>query len=231
MSRTIVVCGYGPGISDGVARKFGSEGFSVALVARKKDKVEAGARALSEAGITARGFACDLGDPAAVRRLVGDVRDVLGPITVLHWNAYGTLARDLTTCDVTEVRSMLDVGVTGLVAAMQQSLEDMKSQKDSAILVTGGGLALDSPQVDVMAVSWNVMGLGLVKGAQHKLVGLLHHRLKDEGIYVGELIVLGTVKGTAFDRGQPTLEPSAIGERFWQLYRARSDISVQYAGS
>lgn len=231
MSRTIVVCGYGPGISDGVARKFGAEGFSVALVARSRDKVEAGARALGQAGITARGFACDLADTAAVRRLVNDVRDVFGPVTVLHWNAYGTLARDLTTCDPGELRTMFDVGVTGLVAATQQSLEDMKTQKDAAILVTGGGLALDSPQVDVMAVSWDVMGLALVKSGQHKLVGLLHHRLKDEGIYVGELIVLGTVKGTAFDRGQPTLEPTAIGERFWQLYCARSDISVQYAGS
>ena len=30
MAKTIVVCGYGPGVSDAVARKFGSEGFSVA---------------------------------------------------------------------------------------------------------------------------------------------------------------------------------------------------------
>lgn len=231
MSRTIVVCGYGPGISDGVARKFGAEGFSVALVARGKGKVEEGAKALGDAGITARGFACDLGDPAAVERLVAEVREQLGPVTVLHWNAYGNGAGDLTTCDVGELRTMFDVGVTGMVAAVQASLPDLKGRDDSAILVTGGGLALDAPQVDLMAVSWGVMGLGIVKGAQHKLAALLHHRLKDDGVYVGELIVLGSVRGTAFDHGQPTLAPSAIAERFWEMYRARTDISVQYAGS
>ena len=34
MSKTIVVVGFGPGISTAVAEKFGAGGFSVALVAR-----------------------------------------------------------------------------------------------------------------------------------------------------------------------------------------------------
>ncbi len=32
MTKTILVCGHGPGISDAVARKFGAEGFSVAFL-------------------------------------------------------------------------------------------------------------------------------------------------------------------------------------------------------
>lgn len=230
MPRTIVICGYGPGISDGVARKFGAEGFQVALVARNQAKLDDGVRALGEAGITAKGFACDLGDTAAVERLVSDVRASMGPITVLHWNAYGSLASDLTTCSVDELRTMFDVGITGLVVAMQRSMDDMKSQSDSAILLSGGGLALYSAQVDAMAVGWQTMGLALVKAAQHKLTGVLHHRLKKEGIYVGEVVVLGSVKGTAFDQGRATLEPSAVAEQFWQLYRGRTEISIQYAG-
>ncbi len=34
MKPTIVICGYGSGISDAVARRFGREGFKVAIVAR-----------------------------------------------------------------------------------------------------------------------------------------------------------------------------------------------------
>ena len=44
MSKTIVVVGFGPGISTAVADKFGAEGFSVALVARTLDRHAASPR-------------------------------------------------------------------------------------------------------------------------------------------------------------------------------------------
>ena len=47
MAKTILVVGFGPGISSGVAEQFGKQGFSVALVGRNADRVGAGAAALS----------------------------------------------------------------------------------------------------------------------------------------------------------------------------------------
>jgi NADP-dependent 3-hydroxy acid dehydrogenase YdfG len=226
MTRSIMVCGYGPGISGAVARKFGGEGFSVALVARSADRVEAGAKALSDAGATAKGFACDLSDPAAVRSLVKDVRESLGPIAVIHWNAYAGLAGDLTTCDVEELRTVFDVGVNGMVVAVQEALPDLKAAEDPAVLVTGGGFAFYDPNVDSMIVQWNTMGLALAKAAQHKLVGVLHEKLKGDGIYVGEAIVLGMVEGSAFDSGQATVDPADVAETFWRLYSDRSEVSA-----
>ena len=46
------------------------------------------------------------GDPAAVTDMVARVRASLGPITVVHWNAYASGAGDLTTASpaVLEVR-------------------------------------------------------------------------------------------------------------------------------
>src|ERR1700759_4130438 len=88
MTKTILVCGYGPGISSAVARQFGGQGFAVALVARRADKLAAGVAALAQSGITAKAFPADLSDPSAVAALVGDVHQSLGPITVIHWNAY-----------------------------------------------------------------------------------------------------------------------------------------------
>jgi short-subunit dehydrogenase len=229
-TKTILVCGYGPGISDAVARKFASEGFSVALIARGASKVKAAESALTSSGVKAKAFPCDLGDPSAVKKLIADVRESLGPITVVHWNAYVGGAGDFTTADVGELRAGLDVSVTGLVAAVQAALPDMKSQKESAVLVTGGGLSTYDPRIDAMAVSWNAMGLAIAKAAQHKLVGLLAEKLRGDGIYVGEVVVLGAVKGTAFDGGQATLEPSTIAAKFWDIYRARGETSVQIAG-
>lgn len=227
MKRTIVVCGHGPGISDAVARKFGHEGLAVAIVARSADRLSSAATALERSGITAKAFACDLGDPDAVRKLIGDVRSSLGPIAVLHWNAYAGSARDLTTAGTMELQAVLDVSVHGLIAAVQEALPDLKAEK-GAVLVTGGGLAFYDPKVDAMAVQWGSMGLAVGKAAQHKVVGLLHQKLEADGVYVGEVVVLGLVKGTAFDRGNGTLEPSAIADKFWELYQRRKEASVNF---
>lgn len=226
MSKTILVCGHGPGISDAVARKFGKEGFKVGLVARSKDKLEAAAAALKSSGIEAAVFPTDLSDPAAVKGLVEKARGALGPITVIHWNAYGGGAGDLTAAPSTELRAVFDISVTGLVAAVQAALPDLRAQKDAAVLVTGGGLAFYDANLDAMAVQWNAMGLAVAKAAQHKVVGLLAAKLKADGIYVGEVVVLGMVKGTVFDSGSATLEASTIAAKFWELYGARAEVST-----
>ncbi len=226
MTKTILVCGYGSGISDAVANKFGAEGFSVALVARSPDKLAAGVAALAAKGVKAQAFPADLGDAAAVTRMVSEVRASLGPITVLHYNAYAGLAGDLTTASPADLRGAFDVGVTGLVAAVQAALPDLRTQKDAAVLVTGGGLAFYDAKLDAMAVQWNAMGLAVAKAAQHKVVGLLAEKLRADGIYVGEVVVLAMVKGTVFDSGGATLEASTVAAKFWELYGARAETST-----
>lgn len=228
MSKTILVCGHGPGISDAVARKFGKEGFKVGLVARSKDKLEKAAAALKASGVDAAAFPTDLADPVAVKALVEKARGALGPITVIHWNAYGGGGGDLTTAPSSELRAVFDVSVTGLVAAVQAALPDLEAQK-GAVLVTGGGLSTYDAKVDGMAVAWNAMGLAVGKAAQHKTVGLLAAKLATKGVYVGEVVVMGSVKGTAFDAGQATLEASTIANKFWDLCAARTETSVNVA--
>src|ERR1700759_776609 len=97
MSKTIIVVGFGPGISTGVAEKFGAEGFNVALVGRTKDRLDAGVAALKAKRVNAAAFPANASDPAAIRAPIGKIRAAFGPITVLQWNAYGGEAGDLGT--------------------------------------------------------------------------------------------------------------------------------------
>jgi NAD(P)-dependent dehydrogenase (short-subunit alcohol dehydrogenase family) len=226
MKRTIVVCGHGPGISDAVARRFGREGLSVAVIARNAERLSGAA--LVGAGLTAQAFPGDLGDPRAVRDIFSRVRSSLGPIAVVHWNAYAHGAGDLTTAPIDELRTSLEVSTHGLIAAVQEALPDLK-ENNGAVLVTGGGLSFYDPKMDALAVQWRAMGLAVAKAAQHKTVGLLHARLATEGVYVGEVVVLGIVKGSAFDSGRGTLDPAGIAEKFWDLYRRRAEATVHFA--
>jgi short-subunit dehydrogenase len=225
MKKTLLICGYGVGISDAVARRFGSEGFDVAVVARSEQRLMETAKTLRDSGVNAQAFTCDLGDPEAVQHMVDDVHRTLGPIQVVHYNAYCGGAGDLLTATPAEFRRIIDVSVIGLVVTTQAVLTDLKASK-GAVLVTGGALAFYDPQVDTLATQWHSSGLAIGKAAQHKTVGLLRETLASEGIYVGEVVVASRVKGTAFDSGNATLEPARIAEQFWMMFQNRNVTSI-----
>ena len=228
MSKTIVVVGFGPGISTAVAEKFGAEGFSVALVARNAARLAAGVEALKAKGVAAAAFAADAGDPAAIAAAIDKARAALGPITVIHWNAYGGAeAADLMSIDPAAVRGVFDVAVVGLLAAIQHALPDLKSTSEGAVLVTNGAFGDTTPQMDEYATALKTMGIGLANAAKHKLVGLMAQRLKGDGVYVGEVMVAGIVRGTASDSGGQAIESAAIAERFWELYQARREVRAR----
>ncbi|MFO0671105.1 MAG: SDR family NAD(P)-dependent oxidoreductase [Polyangiaceae bacterium] len=229
MAKTILVCGYGPGISNAVAEKFGAGGFSVALAARNQERLDEGVKALAAKGIKAAAFATDLSDPVAASRLVGRVRESLGPLTAIHWNAYAGSAGDLLAADAAAIRGALDVAVTSLVIAVQAALPDLRKAENPAVLITNGGFGRIDPQIDAVGVQYGAMGLSLANAAKDKLTGLLAAKLKPEGIYVGQVTVLGTVKGTAWDSGSATLAPSAVAEKFWSLYSARAETRADIA--
>lgn len=217
MQKTIIVCGYGTGISDAVANKFAAEGFQVALVARSADKLEKARGAFETRGVKAAAFPTDLSDPNAAKDLVKRVNGQLGPITAIHWNAYSNTAGDVLSADAAALRTVYDVAVTSLVSTVQEAFADLKAAK-GALLVTNGGLGLFDPKIDAMAIQWNSMGLAIANAAKYKLIGLLTEKLRADEITVGEVVVLGLVKGTAWDTGNATVEPATVAGLFWEMY-------------
>jgi NADP-dependent 3-hydroxy acid dehydrogenase YdfG len=183
-------------------------------------------KGLEAKGIKAAGFQVDLAELTAIPKLVKDVQSTLGPIDVVQWNAYGSGAGDFLTNDPAEVRIPIDLAVTSLIAVVQAALPDLRARK-GAVLVTNGGLGFLDPAVDTMGVQWKAMGLAVANAAKQKLVRLLAEQLKPDGVYVGEVVVLTVVKGTAWDQGNATLEASTIAEKFWQIYSERRELSVK----
>lgn len=230
MPKSILIGGYGPGISNAVARRFGAEGFTVALVGRTRARLEAAAADLEREGVRAAPFVVDLADPAAMHALVADVRTKLGRIAVVHWNAPAVGAGDLTLDDPFALRAAFDVSVTSLVATVQAALPDLRAEPDGAVLVTNGAVALHDPKLDALAVEQAFMGAAIAKTAQHKVVTLLARKLRDDGVYVGEVVVAGIVKGTAYDKGEGKLTVDEVAGRFWKLYDERPEAFVALLG-
>jgi NAD(P)-dependent dehydrogenase (short-subunit alcohol dehydrogenase family) len=229
MAKTLVVVGYGPGVSAAVAEKFGAEGFSVALVARTGARLAAGVEGLTARGIAAGAFPADAGDPGSIRAAIAKARAALGPVGVIHWNAYsGRGFGDLLTVDPATLPGLFDVALVGLLSAVQEALPDLKAAGDGAVLVTNGAFGELNPMIDAIALALGEVGVPLGNAAKAKLVGLLSSRLKSEGVYVGEVTIAGVVRGTGPESpGMPTLEPAAIADAFWRLFKARDDIRAR----
>ena len=227
MSKTIVIVGFGPGVSTAVADRFGAAGFAVALIARSEKRLAAAVAMLTAKGISAAAFRADAGDPVAVRAAIAQARAALGPVSVLHWNAFGGAeVGDLATADPAAVARVFDVAIVGLLAAVQEALPDLKRAQDGAVLVTNGAFGELTPQMDAMAIALHSMGVALANAAKAKLVGLLAQRLKGEGVFVGEVTIAGIVKGTPWDQGSG-IEGAAIADAFWSLYQARDEVRAR----
>jgi NADP-dependent 3-hydroxy acid dehydrogenase YdfG len=227
MSKIIVVVGFGPGNSTAVAERFGAAGFLVAIVGRDAERLAAGVAALKARGVTAAAFTGDAADPESIRAAIRRIRAELGPITVLHWNASGGAeVGDLLAVEASEARGIFDVAVVGLLAAVREALPDLKNAGDGALLITNGGFGDVSPETDAFVTSIHAVGIGLGNAAKNKLAGLLAERLRSEGVYVGEVVIYGTVKGTPTGR-EDSIDPSRVADAFWTLYRARGDVHAK----
>src|ERR1700759_5558376 len=113
MTSTIAVFGAGPGLGRSIARRFGQEGYQVALVARTRARLDAMTEELTAEGIQATGFTADLTDKASLPDTVAAITERLGHIDVLAYSPGGLdwLAHqeDVRTADVDSFEWPLDL--------------------------------------------------------------------------------------------------------------------------
>jgi NADP-dependent 3-hydroxy acid dehydrogenase YdfG len=95
MSKTIVVFGAGSGLGSATARRFGREGYAVALVARRREPLEALAVSLGEQGIEAATFPANLADSTGVPKLIDAITERFGGIDVVEYAPFAA-ATELT---------------------------------------------------------------------------------------------------------------------------------------
>lgn len=202
--KTIVIVGMGPGVSAGVARRFGREDFQVAAIARRPDALQAQVEALRAAGLVAQGHVADAGNPASLREALARIAAQHGTPDVLVYNAAGVRYKPLAELGSEELMADLAVSVGGALTATQAVLPEMKSRDSGTILFTGGGFAFEP--MPALAV------VGVGKAAIRNLAFSLFAELKDTGVHVATVTIRGMVKaGTPFD-------PDRIAEQYWQLH-------------
>ena len=207
----IVVIGVGPGIGAAVARKFGHEGYAVALVARSADRLDELGSSLQSDGVTAGWTAVDITDEAALTEAITRFGEFSGHIDVLHFNPSAFRQKDPLELSPDELLDDVRLGVASLLTAVKAARPFMPA--GSRIIVTGSQAA-DRP--------WNqAASLGVQKAALRNLVRSIDKTLSPQGIRAMSLTVNGTLApDTAFapERIADALYAAAAApEETWQV--------------
>ena len=149
--RAALVTGGSRGLGLQIAEALGELGARVALVARKRDELDAAAAHLARAvGIEAIPIACDLADPSAIASMVARAEATLGPLDILVNNAGATWGAATVDLPLAAWQKVLNLNLTAMFLVTQEvgkrSMVPRRSGKIinvASILGLGGGRADD----------------------------------------------------------------------------------------
>jgi NAD(P)-dependent dehydrogenase (short-subunit alcohol dehydrogenase family) len=178
MSRTVVVgasSGLGRCIGVGLARR----GAQVALLARRRERIEAAAK---DAGPSAVAIECDVTDDASCRSAIVDAAEALGGIdNLIYAPAIGPLVRMVDT-DAETWRRVFDTNVIGAALMTAAALPHLTASAGKAVYLSSDAGTLGPP--------WPGLGAyGVSKAALERLVDAWRAEHPDIGftcLIVGE---------------------------------------------
>lgn len=220
MGRTMLVLGAGSGTGAAVARRFGREGFDVAVVGRRREPLETLVAQLGTEGVTAAAFPADLTNDLSVKELLEAVTAALPPIEAVYYGPSSpvafTAARDLSAAEADRYWGLL---VRPLIHTVSTTLPGMLERGRGTILATIGGTGTRAMP--------DMSGPGPAASAARNYLQGLHSEVAPDGVYVGLLtigaLILGSEMAAVTPDGAyafPTVDAAVLAEHLWDMSRA-----------
>ncbi len=169
--KTVAITGASSGIGEATALACVAAGASVALAARRADRIDALAQRINDDGGTAIAVPTDVADERQARAFVEQTYERLGRLDVLVNNAGVMLLGAVTGADTAEWRRMIEVNLFGVLYCTHAALPVMAQQGGGHIVnvsSVAGRIASAGSAVYNMT-KWGVNGFseGLRQEALH----------------------------------------------------------------
>jgi short-subunit dehydrogenase len=213
--RVGLVTGASGGIGSDIARVLARRGHDLALVARRRDKLEALADEIETLGRPRPlVIALDLGAPDAAATLADELAGAGASVDILVNNAGFGLAGDVASLDAAEQLAVIDLNVGALVAVTLRLLPDLIACRGRILNVASTAAFLPGPG---MAVYYATKAFVL------SFSEALTQELRRQGVTVSVLCPGPTATGFVDRAG---LDSADLFKRFPQM----SSMQVAEAG-
>jgi NAD(P)-dependent dehydrogenase (short-subunit alcohol dehydrogenase family) len=203
----IAIVGAGPGLGQAVARRFGREGFAIALISRDQSKLDVMAAELEDGGLTARGYAADVLAPAALEDALARAAAELGPITTLQYSPLPSREYLKPVLDITPELALeaLQFSALGLIHAVRTVLPAMRQAGGGSIILINGGTSVKARA--------DFAGTSVAFPAESAYGEMLHNALEVEGVRVAQLVIPGGIPRLQLPNGIDD-----VADRIWDLH-------------
>lgn len=189
--KTIVIAGAGPMLGMSVARTFGARAYQVALIARRRESLDAMIAELQADGIDAAGFVADLVDETQLRHAFAGVRARFGAIDVLEFSPLAMAFVPPSQVTAQLAREAFEFLTVAAINVVREVLPEMQERGTGALLFATGRSAL---------LPMKLLGsLGLASAAQRHYIYSLHEELKGTGIRVGSVPIFARMDRATAD--------------------------------
>ncbi len=176
-----VIVGVGPGNGAAFARRFSKEGYTLALIARHTEYINTLAKELSHA----HAYACDVTDANSVSQTFASIRQEIGEINVLIYNAGSGTWGNIEEITPEMFEASWRVNTLGLLLTAQQVIPTMKQKHQGNIIIIG---ATASRRGAIKTAAF-----APAKAAQRSLAESMARYLGPCSIHVALIIIDGVV--------------------------------------
>ena len=217
----LAIVGAGSGLGLSIARRFGREGYRIALVARDRQKLDGLVSTLAGDGIEAAAFRADVLDATSVVSAFAAIEERFGPVDVLEYSPAphspvpGVTPESVLDVTVENLQPQVAYYLYGAVTAAQQVLPAMLERgAGAALFTTGAGSVHPVP----------LMGnINAAAAALRNWAINLHAAAGERGVYAAHVAI-----GVFIGDGKPENEPDAIADLYWRIVADRSGAEHTY---
>jgi short-subunit dehydrogenase len=206
-----VVTGVGPGTGAAVVRRFAQGGYAVAMIARKRERLEQLAGAIAGA----HAYPCDVTDEAQIDGALAAIERDLGTPSVLVHNAVGGAFGNFLEIEPQVLNQNFQVNTMALLYLARRLALAMIAAGTGAIVASGNTSALRGKP--------GFAGFAPTKAAQRILAESIAREIGPKGVHVAYVLIDAVIDLEWTRKRWPEapddffITPAAIAEEIWHV--------------